>query len=47
VNLVTHYEKTTEKTKGGLVKREAPLHIAKLMLATKYDARRAKRGAAA
>jgi large subunit ribosomal protein L24 len=44
VNVVTKHEKRKdERHPGGLVKREAPLHIAKLMQASLYDARKAKR----
>ncbi|RME69794.1 MAG: 50S ribosomal protein L24 [Verrucomicrobia bacterium] len=48
VNIVKkHVRKSEENPEGGIVEREAPLHVSKLMLAEKYDARRAKRGAAA
>jgi large subunit ribosomal protein L24 len=51
VNLVTHYEKAQTKKDGqqhagGLVKREASLHVSKLMRASDYDARKAKRAPA-
>jgi large subunit ribosomal protein L24 len=48
VNIVKkHIRKSEDKPQGGIVEREAPLHISKLMLASKFDARRAKRGQAA
>lgn len=47
VNLVKKHMKKTEKTPGGIQEREGPLHVSKLMLASKYDARRQKRGTAA
>lgn len=48
VNLVKKHMKKTEKNQtGGIQEREGPLHISKLMLASTYDARKAKRGTAA
>ena len=48
VNIVKKHTRKTEKNpSGGITEREAPLHVSKLMLASKYDARKAKRGAAA
>lgn len=48
INIVKkHVRKSEENPQGGIVEREAPLHVSKLMLATKFDERRAKRGAAA
>jgi large subunit ribosomal protein L24 len=48
VNLLKKATKKSEKNpQGGFVEREASLHISKLMLATKYDARKSKRGQAA
>ena len=48
VNIVKkHVRKSEENPQGGIVEREAPLHVSKLMLASKYDERRAKRGEAA
>jgi len=48
VNLVKKHVKKTEKNeKGGIQEREGALHVSKLMLASRYDERRAKRGAAA
>ena len=48
VNVVKKAVRKSEKDPaGGIVEREAPLHVAKLMLASKYDERRAKRGQAA
>jgi large subunit ribosomal protein L24 len=42
-----HIRKSEDKPQGGIVEREASLHVSKLMLASKFDARRAKRGQAA
>lgn len=48
VNLVKKHVKKTEKNQaGGIQEREGPLHISKLMLASNYDARKAKRGTTA
>ena len=48
VNLVKKaVKKTKENEKGGIIEREGSLHVAKLMLASEYDARKAKRGQAA
>jgi large subunit ribosomal protein L24 len=48
VNLVKKHMKKTEKNeKGGIQEREGPLHVSKLMLASRYDERKARRGAAA
>jgi large subunit ribosomal protein L24 len=48
VNMVKKaVKKTKENEKGGILEREGSLHISKLMLASEYDARKAKRGAAA
>jgi large subunit ribosomal protein L24 len=48
INVVTKHEKRKdERHPGGLIKREAPLHISKLMLASNYDARKARRAPAA
>jgi len=45
VNIVKkHIRKSEDKPQGGIVEREASLHVSKLMLASKFDARRAKRG---
>lgn len=38
---------TDENRQGGFVERECSLHVSNLMLASKYDERRAKRGATA
>lgn len=47
VNIVKKAVRKTEKNQqGGIIEREAPLHISKLMLASKFDARKARRGAA-
>ena len=41
-----HTKKSDKNQQGGIQEREAPLHVAKLMLAAKYDARKAKRASA-
>lgn len=41
-----HVRQSETNPKGGIVERESPLHLSKLMLAERFDARRAKRGAA-
>jgi large subunit ribosomal protein L24 len=47
VNLVKKHMKKTEKNQtGGIQEREGALHVSKLMLASRYDEKRAKRGAA-
>jgi large subunit ribosomal protein L24 len=47
VNLMKKHMKKTEKNQaGGIQEREGSLHVSKLMLASRYDERRAKRGAA-
>lgn len=48
VNLVKKHVKKTDKNQaGGIQEREGPLHISKLMLASEYDARKARHGGAA
>jgi large subunit ribosomal protein L24 len=48
VNIITKHEKKKDETHpGGIVKREAALQVSKLMLASKYDARKARRSAPA
>lgn len=42
-----HEKKKSEQQPGGIVEREGSIHISNLMLQSKYDARRAKRSAAA
>lgn len=43
VNLITKHEKKKDESHpGGIVKREGPLHVSKLMLAGRYDARKAR-----
>jgi large subunit ribosomal protein L24 len=45
VNLVKKHMKKTEKNQtGGIQEREGPLHLSKLMLASRFDARKARRG---
>jgi len=40
-----HLRRSQDHPQGRIVEREGTLHISTVMLATKYDARRAKRGA--
>jgi large subunit ribosomal protein L24 len=48
VNLVKKHMKKTEKNQtGGIQEREGTLHVSKLMLASRFDEKRARRGAAA
>jgi len=48
VNMIKKAQKKTKETdKGGIIEREGSLHVSKLMLASVYDARKARRGAAA
>ena len=48
VNLVKKHMKKTEKNQaGGIQEREGSLHVSKLMLASRYDERKARRGATA
>lgn len=43
VNLVKkHVRKSEQNPQGGIVEREGPLHVSKLMLASKFDGRRAQ-----
>jgi len=42
-----HTKARSEKEKGGIIEREAPIHLSNVMLGTRYDAKRAKRPAAA
>lgn len=48
VNVVKkHVRKTEKDPQGGIVEREASLHVSKLMLVSKFEARRARHGASA
>jgi large subunit ribosomal protein L24 len=38
-----HVRKNQENPEGAIVEREGPIHISNVMLADKYDARKAKR----
>jgi large subunit ribosomal protein L24 len=42
-----HTKPRSEKERGGIIEREAAIHRSKVMLAARYDARRAKRPAPA
>ena len=46
VNLVKRHLKRTEDGQGGITEKAAPLHRSNVMLASLWDARRAKRPAA-
>jgi len=44
INLVKkHKRRSQEYPQGAIVEQEAPIHISNVMLAEKYDARRAKK----
>ena len=48
INLRKKHTKKTEKNQaGGIQEREAPLHVSKLMLASRYDERKSRRSGAA
>ena len=36
--------KSQDNPKGGIITKEAPIHVSKVMLQGKFDARRSKRG---
>ena len=42
-----HMRKSQQNPQGSIVEREGSLHLSNVMAATKFDARAAKRGAAA
>ena len=42
-----HTKARSEKEKGGILEREAPIHLSNVMLGSRYDAKRAKRLATA
>jgi large subunit ribosomal protein L24 len=42
-----HTKARSEKEKGGIIEREAPIHLSNVMLGSRYDGKRAKRPAAA
>ena len=41
-----HVKKNQQNPNGAILEREGPIHVSNVMLATKFDARAAKRGAA-
>jgi large subunit ribosomal protein L24 len=41
-----HTKAKSEKDRGGIIEREAPIHRSNVMLASRHDARKARRGAA-
>jgi large subunit ribosomal protein L24 len=41
-----HLKKSQEHPQGAIVEREGSIHISNLMLKTRHDARRARKGAA-
>ncbi len=46
VRVVTHFvRKSAQHPGGGLVKKEAPIHVSNVMLVSEYEARRARRAA--
>lgn len=45
LNLVKRHLKRTQDGQGGITEREAPIHRSNVMLASLYDARRAKKPA--
>ena len=42
-----HVKKNQQNPNGAILEREGPIHVSNVMLAAKFDARAAKRGAAA
>jgi large subunit ribosomal protein L24 len=45
VNLRKKHQKAqSAEDKGGIIEREAPLHVSNVMVATKYDERKNKKG---
>jgi large subunit ribosomal protein L24 len=42
-----HTKARSEKEKGGIIEREAAIHLSNVMLGSRYDAKRAKRPATA
>jgi large subunit ribosomal protein L24 len=42
-----HTKARSEKEKGGIIEREAAIHLSNVMLGSRYDAKRAKRPAPA
>ena len=42
-----HTRKNQQNPQGAIIQREGPIHISNVMLAAKFDARAAQRGAAA
>ncbi|MEQ2007438.1 MAG: 50S ribosomal protein L24 [Limisphaerales bacterium] len=42
-----HVKKNQQNPNGAIIERECPIHVSNVMLAAKFDARAAKRGAAA
>lgn len=43
VNMLTHYQKKTEQSEGGLIKAEGAIACSKVMKADRYDARRSSK----
>lgn len=47
VRMVTHYvRRSPQHPQGAIIKKEAPIHVSNVMLASEYDARRARKQAA-
>ena len=42
-----HTKARSEKEKGGIIEREAAIHLSNIMLGSRYDAKRSKRPATA
>jgi large subunit ribosomal protein L24 len=42
-----HLKKSQERPQGGIVEREGSIHLSNLMLKSRHDARRSRKGAAA
>lgn len=44
VNLRKRHERKTQDSEGGIVERESPLHISNVMLQSRWEERKKKRG---
>lgn len=43
INPIKRHTKKTQNTEGGVITREAPVHLSNVMKADRYEARRAKK----
>jgi len=43
VNLLTHYQKKTEQSEGGITQAEGPVACCKVMKAERYDAKKSSK----